>query len=239
MSEFKTQNGLPESKLDEQFKQWREQGAIEITLRRITNDDLNLAATLPPANSESIGADLGEDAKLCALVISHKKASPGTTNPTQDLSELDFNDALAQRIERHVRHTRVQRVYRRTYATLPGDINELKPDFVIRLHCNTFNRKATGTEVLYYHKSFTGKKTATILQGELVGALSLNDRGIKAKRAEERGGSLLKNTNAPCLIAEPFFIDNDTDLETAQHTTSTRLRKPMLRRSTRSAKFCK
>ncbi|UCG13233.1 MAG: N-acetylmuramoyl-L-alanine amidase [Deltaproteobacteria bacterium] len=30
-----------------------------------------------------------------------------------------------------------------------------------------------------------------------------------------RGGYLLRYTNAPCVIAEPFFIDNDEDLAKA------------------------
>jgi N-acetylmuramoyl-L-alanine amidase len=107
----------------------------------------------------------------------------------------------------------VQRVYRRTYKQLPSDINELSSDFIISLHCNAFNKNASGTEVLYYHKSELGKKSAEILQDELVGALSLKNRGIKPRSVEDRGGHLLKYTNAPCIISEPFFIDNDSDLD--------------------------
>jgi N-acetylmuramoyl-L-alanine amidase len=36
------------------------------------------------------------------------------------------------------------------------------------------------------------------------------------KEAEDRGGYLLRYTKAPCLIAEPFFIDNNNDLTRAQ-----------------------
>lgn len=46
-------------------------------------------------------------------------------------------------------------------------------------------------------------------------ALGINDRGIKPKTAEDRGGFLLRYTSMPCLIAEPFFIDNDEDLAKA------------------------
>tara|TARA_Y100000782_G_scaffold43039_1_gene48115 strand:+ start:319 stop:861 length:543 start_codon:yes stop_codon:yes gene_type:complete len=154
--------------------------------------------------------------KTCALVIGHKKNSPGAVNPTDGLSEFVFNEELAKAIESRVRGVFVQRVYRRTYSSLPEDINELEPDFIVSLHCNAFNRSATGTEVLYYHRSKTGKKIAEVLQNKLVDALGLTDRGIKAKSSEDRGGYLLKKTDAPCLIAEPFFIDNDDDLLTAQ-----------------------
>jgi len=154
--------------------------------------------------------------KLCALVIGHKKSSPGAVNERAGLSEFDFNEDLAIRIEKKVKKTEVQRIYRRTYKELPDDINSLDPDFIVSLHCNAFNGKASGTEVLYYHKSEEGKKIAEILLNHLVEHLKLPDRGIKPKTAEDRGGHLLRYTGAPCLIAEPFFIDNDSDLSRAQ-----------------------
>jgi len=52
---------------------------------------------------------------------------------------------------------------------------------------------------------------AKILNTQLVKALGLKDRGIKVKTAEDRGGYLLKNIATPCVIAEPFFIDNDLE----------------------------
>lgn len=149
----------------------------------------------------------------CALVIGHKKASPGAYNQSRKLSEFSFNDKLAQAIEDKVDQVEIQRIYRRTYQTLPADINEYNPNFIISLHCNAYNQQASGTEVLYYHKSSVGKKIASILQEQLVSALGLTDRGIKSRTGEDRGGYLLKSTRAPCLISEPFFIDNDSDLE--------------------------
>ncbi len=158
--------------------------------------------------------------KTCALVIGHKKRSPGAINHSQGLSEFDYNEQLALEIEAALsdhEKVQVQRVYRRTYNTLPDDINALNPDFIICLYCNAFNTKATGTEVLFYHRSKKGKKFAKVLDKNLVNALELTDRGIKAKTTEDRGGYLLKQTNAPCLISEPFFIDNNHDLEVAEN----------------------
>jgi len=106
--------------------------------------------------------------KKCALVIVHKKYSPGAINETQNLTEFDFNDRLSLDIQVSVQDVTVERVYRRTYRELPNDINELHPDFIISLHCNAFNKEASGTEVLYYYKSNKGKKAADILQKELV-----------------------------------------------------------------------
>jgi len=157
-----------------------------------------------------------EKKRLCALVIGHKKHSPGAVNAKTGLTEFDFNEDLALHIEKKVENVQIQRIYRRTYNELPGDINALKPDFVVSLHCNAFNTQASGTEVLYYHKSEKGKHIATIFQKYLVAQMKLPDRGIKPKDSEDRGGYLLRNTNAPCIIAEPFFIDNDKDLDEAK-----------------------
>ena len=153
----------------------------------------------------------------CALVIGHKRASPGASNRASGLTEFSFNEALAFEIEMEVSGLHVQKVYRRTYSSLPGDINELNPDFIISLHCNAFDESATGTEVLYYHRSTQGKLAAEILRDHLVNALGLKNRGIRPKTSEDRGGYLLRYTAAPCVIAEPFFIDNDSDLEIATH----------------------
>ena len=154
-------------------------------------------------------------AALCALVIGHKKSSPGAKNLDSGLYEFDFNRQLSGLIEEKVQKADIQTVYRRTYETLPGDINQLNPDFIISLHCNAFDKTASGTEVLYYHKSTKGEEMATILKGHLLGCLGLNDRGIRPKTSEDRGGWLLKYTNAPCIIAEPFFVDNNSDLQKA------------------------
>ena len=150
--------------------------------------------------------------KLCALVVGHKKNNPGAKNQAKGLSEFEFNEQLAIDIEKKVSTVNIQRVYRRTYRQLPSDIDELAPDFIISLHCNAFNQQASGCEMLYYHRSFKGKAMADVLQTKIQTALGNNNRGLKARSAEDRGGYLLRYTSAPCVIAEPFFIDNDEEL---------------------------
>jgi N-acetylmuramoyl-L-alanine amidase len=168
------------------------------------------------AELEENEKDIVEPKKLCALVIGHKKNSPGAGNDRAGIHEFEFNENLAIRIEKKTQNTKIQRVYRRTWGELPDDINELGPDFVLSLHCNSYNGQASGTEVLYYHRSKIGKNIAKILQKHLVTFLELRDRGIQPKTSEDRGGNLLRYTKAPCVIAEPFFIDNDEDLAKAR-----------------------
>lgn len=153
-----------------------------------------------------------------ALVIGHRKGSPGAVNKATGISEFGFNKDLAEFIKVAIQFCEVEVICRDSYMGLPGKINELKPDFVISLHCNAYEPepdkpRASGTETLYYHNSSKSKELATILQDKIVVCLGLKDRKIKLRHVEDRGGYLLKHTNAPCVIAEPFFIDNDKDFE--------------------------
>lgn len=155
---------------------------------------------------------------LCALVIGHNAISHGATNRKHGMSEFAFNEALSMDIAQAVKkEINVIRIYRNSYRSLPDQINKLNPDFIISLHCNAFNKKVSGTEVMYHYRSIPGKKLAKILQRQLVKALGLRDRGIKPRSVESRGGYLLRYSNAPCVIAEPFFIDNNKDFKVARN----------------------
>jgi len=154
-----------------------------------------------------------------AIVIGHKKSSPGAVNENYDVSEHQFNTNLAYSIGRELLKDpgtlaeNIVIVHRKTnYKNLPGEINDLEPDLIVSLHCNAFNKSANGCEMLYYHKSTKGKEVARIFQNHIVQRLDNKDRGIKPKTAEDLGGYLLRYTKACCIIAEPFFIDNDDEL---------------------------
>ena len=163
----------------------------------------------------------------CALVIGHKHASPGAVNAATGLSEFDFNDRLSIEVQDIVRRDfagipDVIRIYRRTYAALPRDVNESQSDFAVSMHCNAFagvdDAKPSGTETLYYHRSTDGLQLAGKMQVSIVRALGLRDRGVRKKHAEDRGGCFLAYTRMPSVICEPFFIDNDDDLKIARES---------------------
>ena len=146
-----------------------------------------------------------------ALVIGHSQKRQGAYNQLYKMSEFKFNDMVAHNIEEFGGIDGITLVYRDSYKDLPDQINRLGPEIIFSLHCNAFNTQASGTEVLYYHTSKMGKLIAGITQNHIVSALELPDRGIKAKKEEDRGGYLLRYTDAPCVIVEPFFIDNNDD----------------------------
>lgn len=145
-----------------------------------------------------------------AIVVGHNIRNKGAINKHSGISEYEYNEQLAA-IIKTISKLDIEVVYRHSYGGLPKKINRLKPDYIISLHCNSFNTFATGTETLYYYKSKKGEILAKKMQKAMIDALSLTDRGIKPKTTDDRGGYLLRYTNAPCVILEPFFIDNNSD----------------------------
>lgn len=158
---------------------------------------------------------------ICALVVGHRKRARGATGKHggEKISEWDFNRKLAASVAEQSTLAEVLIVFRDDtsdgYAKLPGKINRLNPKFIVSLHANAADGVAGGTETLYYHTSTQGKKLAGIVQKHLLAALGLSDRKLKQRESRDRGGTLLAGTNAPAVIAEPFFIDNASDLARA------------------------
>jgi len=152
-----------------------------------------------------------------ALVVGHTEESQGAKNINYNISEFEYNKKIVESLVRGFSKNSIEvvSVYRDSYRNLPNEINDLSPDFIISFHCNAFNKSATGSEVLYYHSSEIGSVIADTFLSNIVATLYLKDRKIKSKHSEDRGGYLLKNTKAPCVILEPFFIDNDEDLSVA------------------------
>ena len=152
----------------------------------------------------------------CGIVIGHKANRPGACNKKHGMCEYQFNDQLACDVYDNLKGSEINIIIikRRVYKELPDDINRINPDFFISMHCNAFNGKWNGTETLYYYKSKKSEEMAKILQRNMLAELGFKDRGILPRATEDRGGTLLRYTNMPGVIAEPFFIDNDDAYET-------------------------
>jgi len=158
----------------------------------------------------------------CGLIVGHKSNRQGACNKKYNICEYGFNDQLSCDIYDYLKEKDsdigIQIIRRKTYKSLPDDVNNLRVDFCISLHCNaapaSHSGRWNGTETLYYHTSKKGKIMAEILQKKLVECLEFRDRGILPRSTEERGGYLLRYTDAPCVIAEPFFIDNNSAYKT-------------------------
>ena len=150
------------------------------------------------------------------LIVGHKEFSQGASNKTYNIAEFGFNTSLVDDIiDQYIGDNVLIKVLRTSYRSVPYSVNEKNPDFAISFHCNAYNTKVSGTEMLYYHRSTKGKLMAEILQKNICDALHLRSRGIKPKTVEDRGGYILKYIYCPIVIAEPFFIDNDSDYDIA------------------------
>lgn len=158
--------------------------------------------------------------KKCALVVGHKPDKAGACNKKYRICEFELTNNLVDSIMESLRDSvdpdggiELIKVLRKRYGDLPFEINNLNPDFIVSFHANAFDEKVSGTETLYCYGSSRGEKVAKTFQRNMVTALELPDRGIIPKREKERGGHLLRYTEAPAVILEPFFIDNDSDFE--------------------------
>lgn len=156
-----------------------------------------------------------------AIIVGHEPGAPGAVNPGTRESEYAFNSKLLPLIlERVALIGRglivVERVFRHPegYSKLPAKVNALKVDCAIELHANNFDGTATGTEMICLPDSKEAMRLASLLQGEVLKELGLADRKVKGPWAG-RGEPLLRGTRMPCVIVEPFFIDNETDYRRA------------------------
>ncbi len=197
-------------------------GALDQLIKDGAIDAQALLPEVEKTIRELVGEDKAPSSRgkpLCAVVVGHRESAKGAVSSDRSVTEFDFNSALAKEIEKRVKKARVRIVFRDNrpdgLKRLPGKINQIAPHFILSLHCNAFNRTAQGTETLFFNSSAKGRRLAEIVQKRLLRALELKDRGIKGKNAGDRGGLLLRFTNAPCVICEPFFIDNDADLDRA------------------------
>lgn len=172
----------------------------------------------------AISTDMTRPKKV-ALIIGHSKKSGGAHNIKHDVSEFEFNEALAWLVHIQLKtFTDIESevVYRKTtYQNLPYEVNKTGADIAVSMHCNAFDSNPHGTEVLYYSGSVKGKKLALAMLKQVVACLKTQNRGVKSitgshkGRAGDRGGHLVMATHMPCIIVEPFFIDNDGALENA------------------------
>lgn len=88
------------------------------------------------------------------------------------------------------------------------DANEWPADIFVSLHLNAAeNPEATGTETLIYAKGGASETLAGFIQGQLIDAIDLADRGIK----ERPGLAVLRHTDMPAVLVEIGFITNETD----------------------------
>ena len=149
--------------------------------------------------------------KRVVFVVGHSFYDNGADNKNTGDTEYKFNMEVAHWIMQNEKFKDIDTIIKArnaSYGELPEEINSLNPDLVVCLHCNAFNEKVQGTEMLYWYNSKKGKAAAEIFQNHFLEALKLNDRKAQGKKHKENGAPVLSGTKAVCIIGEPFFIDS-------------------------------
>lgn len=161
--------------------------------------------------------------KKIALVVGHSRIRKGARNKTFGFAEWDLNSVLAEDVKQVLVYRGVAsgnkvdvRIVHRENS-LRGVVSLInwivRPTIAISMHCNSFNERASGTETWHWNRSKVSARLAEIWQRHMVDALGLPDRGVKAGSSEDRAGYFLRYTRCFSILSEPFFIDNDEDLE--------------------------
>lgn len=189
-----------------------------LELAREVRDEIVGEPEPVPAKDQPLEIKPSGPQPLCVLDIGHHPKAPGACGILngKKVCEFAFNQELADMIQAKVKNARIIIIHRETgddegRRGLPAKTNALNPNFVISLHANAADKKAHGSEVLYFHTSTEGKIFAAILQRHFLSRLGLRDRKIKPKTSSDRGGDQLAMTKAVIVLGEPFFIDNDAE----------------------------
>tara|TARA_S200002703_G_scaffold72013_1_gene62419 strand:- start:1229 stop:1936 length:708 start_codon:yes stop_codon:yes gene_type:complete len=160
-----------------------------------------------------------------AILVGHSRSGDnGAMTLDSSTSEWDYNSDIAKRTQKILEDFPIKtsvfnkykgNSYAQAILELSKDLNKLEYDLVIELHFNSFyNPQASGYENIYWHSSKKGKKAAEELQKSFKSFFpkSHKDRKIKAiSHSSQRGGMLLKHTEAPSVICEPFFGSNKSE----------------------------
>lgn len=160
--------------------------------------------------------------KIC-ISIGHSEKEQGATTKDSKTSEYMFNTALAHLVKDDLKKLGYGVVITNRLTDGGGTgmtadvkaINATGADICVELHCNAYNTKAQGCEMLFWHTSEKGKQLAKTLQNRVVKVLNNSDRGIKSIKVKGRGAKVLRETFMPMVIAEPFFIDNPEEFNNA------------------------
>ena len=151
--------------------------------------------------------------KIC-IDPGHGGYDPGAVGPS-GLKEKDITLAVsflvAEKLKAAGQNVVLTRIGDIVTWTPDGDLskrcqvaNNFNADVFVSIHCNSAtNPAATGTETYHHAASTNGKRLAGAVQGELVAALGLPDRGVKTANFY-----VLAHTNMPAVLVELAFICN-------------------------------
>ena len=148
-----------------------------------------------------------------ALIVGHDIVKQGAS--AHGISEFEFNDNLMISLFRqlpdkhefkHFYRSADVKGYSEKMDSLHKELAGWGCELAIEFHVNDFmDKEVDGHEVLAM--SNNSMVYATMLNDSFKIYLQNNDRGARKITASEDGYGFLSRGNYPCIIAEPFFIE--------------------------------
>ena len=192
-----------------------------ILLRNWKDTLLRLLKRIHSQNSSDTSTT-SKPANLVGICVGHSRPDDMGALSVTGVNEWMFNVRVAFHVQRYLEKRGIKSIIYDEYhgigytASIKWLAQTLKADGVtlaIELHFNAASASAQGCEMLYYHRSASGKRLATSLQREVLREYDTKDRGIKPLKRFSRGGAFLVNTKCVAVLCEPFFGTNPRDWE--------------------------
>ena len=87
-------------------------------------------------------------------------------------------------------------------------------DLVFELHFNAHNEHAEGAHAMYYAKSTAGKFVADLFTEYMLHTYGIEkDWNRPVDNANVRGGAFIMKQKCTSVLLEPFFADNESDVQ--------------------------
>lgn len=175
--------------------------------------------------SKPIESDLGPSVasrkvKKIAIIIGHGHGDTGAPSKWNSpiKVEYDYNKIVAEHLKKTVKSKEIKLFYRGATG-ITGVNTQVRlwdDDLSLELHCNSFNGKAHGCEIL----ALSGDKESIKIGQDIAQDFckrfnrKLRDGdGVKELKKKERGhySLALVDDGYPSILLEPFFIDNPSE----------------------------
>lgn len=165
----------------------------------ISIDDIDLAGKEVPLKGKIFVLDPGHGGE----------GGDDEKGPT-GLREKDVNLYIAKRLAGHLEKNGARVILTRDRdedVSLPARIemiNNIRPNFLISIHQNTFFAPGvSGTEVFYYRGDHEGEKISSLILENIVKAIGTSNRGIK-----QADFFILRESKVSSIVVEAMYISN-------------------------------
>jgi len=142
------------------------------------------------------------------------KPDPGASNILTGLRECDVALSISNKVAEYLKTVgyEVMVLQSNSLSEVVNASNAWGADLFVSIHCNSFGDwSVQGTEVWHNDGSFNGKKLATNILSQIIGAIKIVNRGVKNAIPGINGLYVLKYTDCPAVLVETAFISNAED----------------------------